>query len=191
MLSEQARAAVQLEDLAWTLAVDAGAPDRTAETRGEPDRGAAAPPGTGPTTPLPTLTGPKVARALASRLTATLKAPALRLIELALHEDVGDLILAVDRDQPQALFHAFAATTAGGRNYALLRRIIASAPCWALPYGELVGDDSTDPGAPGQAPPTELETVAGAGLAAMCRPGSAGVLETAAARLDDNGRVDE
>src|SRR5262249_39804477 len=157
-----------------TMAVDAGAPDRTAEADRGIDAGAA-PPGTGPTTPLPTMTGKRVARALAGRLTATFKAPALRLIELALHDDVGDLILAVDPDQPQALFHAFGATTSGGRNYALLRRIIASAPCWALPYGELVGDDSTDPGAPGQAPPTELETVAGAGLAAMCRPGSSGV----------------
>jgi tetratricopeptide (TPR) repeat protein len=193
VLSEQARAAVQLDDLAWMQAVDAGAPDRTAETRGDVDRGAgaAAAPGSAPTTPLPAMTGHKIARALASRLTATLKAPALRLIELALHEDVGELILAVDPEQPQALFHAFGATTTRGRNYALLRRIIASAPCWALPYGELVGDDSIAPGAPGQAPPTELETVAGAGLAAMCRPGSAAVLETAAARLDDNGRVDE
>ena len=195
VLSEQARATVQLEDLAWMMAVDAGAPDRTADTRGDADRGTdasvAAPPGSAPTTPLPAMAGHRVARALASRLTATLKVPALRLIELALHEDVGDLILAVDPEQPQALLHAFGATTTRGRNYALLRRIIASAPCWALPYGALVGDDSVDPGAPGQAPPTELETVAGAGLAAMCRPGSSAVLETAAARLDDNGRVDE
>src|SRR6185436_14901127 len=74
---------------------------------------------------------------------------------------------------------------------ALLRRIIACAPGWARPYGELVDDDSIEPGAPSQAPPSELETVAGAGIAALCRPGELEVIETAADRLDDNGRVDE
>jgi tetratricopeptide (TPR) repeat protein len=190
-LSEQARAFVQLEDLAWAMTADAGAPDRSVDARGDAGDGAAPPAGADPAAHLPSATNRKTARALAARLTATLKAPALRLLELALREHLGDLILAIDPDQPQALFHAFGATAARGRDYALLRRVIAGAPCWARPYGELVGGDSTRPGAPGQAPPTELETVAGAGIAAMCRPGHADVLETAADRLDDNGRVDE
>lgn len=190
VLSEQARASVQLEDLAWTMTADAGAPERSADTRGDAERDAdpTAPPGA---TPQPMLATRKLARTLASRLPAVLKAPALRLLELALHEDIADLILAADPDQPQALFHAFCAGPAHGRDYALLRRVIASAPCWARPYGELFDRDRREPAAPGQAPPTELETVAGAGIAAMCRPGNAGVLETAADRLDDNGRVDE
>lgn len=188
VLGEQARAYVQLDDLTSTMTVDAGAIDRTADTRGGDDRDAGDP---APALPPSPVAGKKLARALAGRLTATFKAPALRLIELALREDIGDLILAADPEQPQALFKAFRAAAPRGRDYVLLRRIIASAPCWAQPYGELVGGDRVEPGAPGQLPPTELETVAGAGLAAMCRPGHAGVLEAAAARLDDNGRIDE
>jgi tetratricopeptide (TPR) repeat protein len=143
-------------------------------------------------TALPATRTRKLARALAGRLTATLKAPALRLIELALREDIGELVLAVDPGQPQALFRTFRAGAARGRDYALLRRIIANAPCWALPYGELVDDGSPIADRTGTAaPPSELETVAGATLAAMCRPGNPDALEAAADRLDDNGRVDE
>ena len=190
VLAEQARASVQLEDLAWTMTADARAPERSADTRGDAERDAdpTAPPGA---TPQPVLASPKLGRSLASRLPAVLKAPVLRLLALALHEDLGDLILAADPDQPQALFQVFCAGPAHGRDYALLRRVIASAPCWARPYGELFDRDRREPAAAGQAPPTELEAVAGAGIAAMCRPGNAGVLETAANRLDDNGRVDE
>ena len=205
VLSEQARAYVQLEDHAWTMTVDAGAADRT--DLGDVELGGGSGPA-GPAAPAAPaasadpaaggerLAGPsapsrRIGRALAARLSATLKAAALRLLVLALREDLTDLVLAVDPEQPQALFDRFRATVARGRDYALLRRIVASAPCWARPYGELVDDDSVDPGAAGQAPPSELETVAGAGLAAMCRPGQLDVLETAADRLDDNGRVDE
>jgi tetratricopeptide (TPR) repeat protein len=188
-LSEQARAYVQLEDLAWTMTADGGAPERSADTRGDAERDAESTASPGAAAP-PLLARRTLARALASRLTATLKAPVLRLLELALHEELGDLILAADPDQPQALFHAFCAGAARGRDYALLRRVIAGAPCWARPYAELVDADRSVPGMPGVAP-TELETVAGAGIAAMCRPGQASVLQTAADRLDDNGRVDE
>jgi tetratricopeptide (TPR) repeat protein len=182
-LAEQARAFVQLDQLARTMISDAGAPDRSAETRRglEPAGDPAAAPGAPRT----------LARRLASRLTATLKPAALRLLELALHEDLADLLLAIDPEQPQALFHRFAAGASRGRDYALLRRIIASAPCWARPYGELIDGDSVDPGAQGQAPPSELEILAGAGIAALCRPGHLDVLATAADRLDDSGRVDE
>src|SRR6185436_1045289 len=208
-LSEQARAYVQLEDLAWTLAIDAGAADRSTAMGGDGDDdrrdGPAGPMPPGPLLPPVPITPPaplgaapvaampnrRLARALAARLTATLKAPALRLLALALREDLSDLILAADPDQPQALFERFRATVARGRDYALLRRIIAIAPGWARPYGELVDDDSIEPGAPSQAPPSELETVAGAGIAALCWPGELDVIETAADRLDDNGRVDE
>ncbi|HET9621735.1 MAG TPA: hypothetical protein VFP84_10230, partial [Kofleriaceae bacterium] len=133
----------------------------------------------------------RLARGLAARLTATLRAPALRLIELALREDLGDLVLAADPDQPQALLRRFRAQLAAGagRDYALLHRIIAAAPCWAPPYGELIDDGSSTSGA--SAPPSELEAVAGATLAAMCRPGNPDALEAAADRLDDDGRVDE
>jgi tetratricopeptide (TPR) repeat protein len=182
VLGEQARAFMQLEDLAWTMTIDAGAADRST-AMGVDDEALE----TGPAAPI----APdhrRIARALAGRLTATLKAPALRLLALALREDIGDLILAVDPDQPQALFARFLAAVGRGRDYELLRRIIAIAPCWARPYAELVVAHT---GESGQAPPSELETVAGAGIAAMCRPGQLDVLETAADRLDDNGRVDE
>lgn len=191
VLSEQARAYVQLEDLAWTMTLDAGAADRSTamgtgddDARDLPESAEGAAPAGAPASR-------RIARGLAGRLTATLKAPALRLLALALREDLTDLILAADPDQPQALFERFRATVRRGRDYALLRKIIAGAPGWARPYGELVDDDSIDPGAAGQAPPTELETVAGAGIAALCRPGQLDVIETAADRLDDDGRVDE
>jgi tetratricopeptide (TPR) repeat protein len=188
-LSEQARAYVQLEDLAWAMTVDAGAADRSTAMGGDSDDDARD--GAAGAAPGPPSASRRVARAIANRLSATLKAPALRLLALALREDLTDLILAADPDQPQALFERFRATVARGRDYALLRRIIVCAPCWARPYAELIDDDSIEPGSPNQAPPSELETVAGAGLAALCRPGELDVIETAADRLDDNGRIDE
>ena len=203
VLSEQARAYVQLEQLGRTMTIDAGAPDRTADTRRADDAA-------GDPTAAPAPGAPRsLARALAGRLTATLKVPALRLLELALREELAALVLAVDPEHPQALLHTFLAVLPRGRDYAQLRRIIASAPCWARPYAELVDLTGTPPrrsprdsaptidgesavsDAPGDAPPTELETVAGAGIAALCRPGHLDVLETAADRLDDSGRVDE
>ncbi len=132
-----------------------------------------------------------IGRGLAARLTPTLRPAALRLLGLALHENLGDLILAADPDQPQALFDRFSATVARGRDYALLRRIIAIAPGWAAPYAALIDDVSAAPSAADQTPPTALETVASAGLAALCQPGELGVSETAADRLDDHGRIDE
>ncbi|HSS02062.1 MAG TPA: hypothetical protein VLM79_33615, partial [Kofleriaceae bacterium] len=185
VLSEQARAYVQLEDLARAMTVDIGATAAGLDSGDETRDGAA---GTPPGTPV---TGRRLGRTLAARLGVGLKAPALRLLSLALREDLTDLILAADPEQPQALFERFRASIARGRDYALLRRILACAPCWARPYAELVDDDSIEPGSPNQAPPSQLETVAGAGIAALCRPGELDVIDTAADRLDDNGRIDE
>ena len=66
--------------------------------------------------------------------------------------------------------------------------MIAAAPNWARPYGELGGrvDVDADPLAP-----TDLETVAGAGIAALCRPAHYDVIDAAAQHLRDDGRVDE
>ena len=119
-----------------------------------------------------------VARTIANRLPPALKVSALRLLELAFREDVGPLIVAIDPDHPQAVFARFVAT----RDFALLRRAIAAAPGWAWPYGELASK-------PGDATP--LEIVAGAGMAAICRPGQLDVLETAGERLSAGGRIDE
>ncbi|HEU4732846.1 MAG TPA: hypothetical protein VFT22_33355, partial [Kofleriaceae bacterium] len=191
VLAEQARTFVQREALALGAMADARGAEDAAGDAGEDVAGEAVgePPGgcfhEAPA-PAPRRTH-KIARALAGRLTPTLKVPALRLIELALREDLGELILAVDPDQPQALFQAFCATAARGRDHALLRRILASAPCWALPCAELLDDERSA----AQAPPSELEAVAGACLAATCAPGNAAVLEAAAIRLADSGRVDE
>ncbi|TMQ06412.1 MAG: tetratricopeptide repeat protein, partial [Deltaproteobacteria bacterium] len=191
VLAEQARGFVQREAGGAVIA-DAAADDRT-ELRGvalsELDLGDAGSPADG-------LRGEaarrRIARALAGRLPAALKAPALRLIALALCEDLGDLILAVDPEQPQALFARFRAAPPPGRDPALLRRIIAAAPCWALPYSELAADagDGAGPAARDGAP-TALERLAGAGIAALCRPGQLDVLQTAASRLAEAGDVDE
>ncbi|HEY0190960.1 MAG TPA: hypothetical protein VGC42_07530, partial [Kofleriaceae bacterium] len=174
VLSEQARQFVQR--------------DEVAEVPG--DAGDAGDAGALPVAPRPAASdrAHKLARNLANRTTATLKVPALRLIELALREDIADLVLAADPDQPQALFRRFRDGAPRGRDYALLRRIIAIAPCWAQPYGELFDDGNAASTGPA---PSELETVAGATLAAMCRPGNPDVLEAAADRLDDADRVDE
>jgi tetratricopeptide (TPR) repeat protein len=122
-----------------------------------------------------------VARTVANRVPAgPLKLAALRLLALALREDLDEAILAVDPEQPQALFSRFKLRP----DYALLRRVIAAAPCWARPYAELVRDD-----APGS--PTELESVAGAGIAALCRPGQLDVIERVSELLEGSGLVDE
>ncbi len=136
---------------------------------------------------------PKVARAAANRLPPQLKLHALRLLQLAIREDLEDLILAVDPEQPQALFEKYLATAAQGPDFPLLRRVIAAAPCWARPYSELVraeDDDSDDLGEKAVTP-TELESVAGAGIAALCRPAHLDVIERVAELLDSSGMVDE
>jgi tetratricopeptide (TPR) repeat protein len=107
-----------------------------------------------------------------------LKLAALRVLQLALREDLDDLILAVDPEQPQALFARF--REEGARDFALLRRVIAAAPCWAKPYAEL--DRATS---------SELEIVAGAGIAALCRPQHLDVIERVASLLETSGLVDE
>ncbi|MDB4960891.1 MAG: hypothetical protein JWP01_890 [Myxococcales bacterium] len=134
----------------------------------------------------------KIARAIANRLPTPLKVHALRLLQLALREDLDDLILKVSPDQPQALFATFTAGAAHGPEFTLLRRVIAAAPCWARPYAELVRAEHTadDPGTKPVAP-TELESIAGAGIAALCRPAHLDVIETVADLLDDSGLVDE
>ena len=124
------------------------------------------------TEPVPGAERKRVGRPVANRLPATLKVPALRMLELALREDLGEQILAIEPDQPQSLF-------AKGPDQPTLRRIIAAAPGWALPYGAL-GEGAS-----------ELDIVAGAGIAALCRPGHLDVLEVAADHLADDGRIDE
>ena len=130
----------------------------------------------------------RIARPVANRLAQVLRVPALRLLELALHEDLSDLILALDPDHPQALFAKYLASKGQGKDFALLRRVIAVAPCWARPLGELVDDDEDE-----EAPlePTTLETVAAAGIAALCRPAQLDVIERVADHLRDDGRADE
>ncbi|MDX2092020.1 MAG: tetratricopeptide repeat protein [Kofleriaceae bacterium] len=139
---------------------------------------------TEPSVPLEAVQAParaSLGRAAANRLPAgPLKLAALRLIALALREDLDELILAIDPEQPQALFARFKQQP----DYALLRRVIAAAPCWARPYAELVRDDT--PGSP-----TELESVAGAGIAALCRPGHLDVIERVSELLEGSGLVDE
>ncbi|MEO8704685.1 MAG: tetratricopeptide repeat protein [Kofleriaceae bacterium] len=128
----------------------------------------------------------RTARLVANRLPITLRVPALRVLELAFREDLGELILAVDPDHPQALFGKFLAGT--DKDFALLRRVIAASPGWARPYGELVADHRRDDE---RIAPTDLETVAGAGMAALCRPGHLDIVETAAKLLREDGRIDE
>lgn len=106
-----------------------------------------------------------------------LKVVALRVLQLALREDLDDLILAIDPEQPQALFTQF---REGAPDFTLLRRVIAAAPCWAKPYAEL-----------GRATSSELEIVAGAGIAALCRPQHLDVIERVASLLEGSGLVDE
>lgn len=138
----------------------------------------------------PALT-PSIARPLLHRLPAAFKLPALRVLELALREDLGDAVLAIDPAHPQALFARFDRAAPYGRDFAQLRQVIASAPGWARPYEELLVDDG-DPGdraRPGM--PTNLESIAAAGLAVLCRPSALHALEAIADRLADEGRVDE
>jgi len=124
-----------------------------------------------------------IARPLVGRLPMGFKLHALRLLELALREDLGEWILALDGEHPQALLARFERT----KEFALLRRVIAAAPGWARPY-ELLQTDDDDRREGG---PTHLEQVAAAGMAALCRPISLEVLETAGDLLADNGRTDE
>ncbi|HEX3479404.1 MAG TPA: hypothetical protein VHT91_30485 [Kofleriaceae bacterium] len=190
-LGEQARAQFQGAPLGGAQLAEAAAADRSdgGDTGVGPESGVAEVP--------EVLPGRRIARALAGRLTQALRAPALRLIALALREPLDDLILDADPDQPQALFARFRAELPRRRDDALLRRILASAPGWALPYSELIDDGSADPagadaGRGGdRAPPTWLETSAGAGIAALCQPGQLAVIQTAAARLAEDGRIDD
>ena len=136
----------------------------------------------------------RLARATANRLPPGLRVAALRVLELALHEPLGDLLLAADLEHPQALFARFLGKLGRQRDFVLLRRVIAAAPGWARPYTELAygtdldeqNDDDDDPAAP-----SELETVAGTGIAALCRPGHFEVIERASAHLRADGRPDE
>jgi hypothetical protein len=117
-----------------------------------------------------------IARPLVARLPQAFRLHALRLLELALREDLAEPILAVDPEHPQALLARFDKT----KDLALLRRVIASAPGLARVYELLHGDEVT-----------HLEEVAAAGMAALCRPASLEVIETAADLLADHGRTDE
>jgi tetratricopeptide (TPR) repeat protein len=127
-------------------------------------------------------------RGLANRLPAPLRVAALRALELALREDLGDLILAADPDHPRALFAQLQGRLdrGAGPDHALLRRVIAGAPGWARPYAELARE-----GDPAPLAPTVLEAVAGAGIATLCRPGQLDVMIAAAELLCADGRADE
>lgn len=103
----------------------------------------------------------KVARPIANRLPAPLRLAALRLLHLAIREELDDLILLADPEQPQALFAQYLASAGQGRDFALLRRVIAAAPCWARPYAELVRDEDDDGDEEGDAAikPTDRKSV--------------------------------
>ncbi|CAN5249214.1 hypothetical protein BH11MYX1_BH11MYX1_31140 [soil metagenome] len=132
-----------------------------------------------------------IARPLINRLPVAFRAPALRLLELALREDLTEELLAVDPEHPQALFARFERAAPHGRDFPLLRLVIAAAPGWARPYDELVAQtEGDDPGGALTAP-TELEAVAAAGMAALCRPAVLEALEVVADRLCEAGRVEE
>ncbi|HLL25340.1 MAG TPA: hypothetical protein VK427_24560, partial [Kofleriaceae bacterium] len=88
----------------------------------------------------------------------------------------------------QALFEKYLAAKAVEKDFALLRRTIAAAPCWAKPLGELVDDDD-DTEQPLE--PTTLETVAAAGIAALCRPAQPDIIEHVSEHLRDDGRAAE
>ncbi len=182
--------AVSAEELLAAVRVFAPSLVEHARTWTAPAR--ALEPGEDEPNPDPTLetepvTRPKrVARPLANRLSPALRVPALRLLEIAFDEDLHDLILALDAGHPQALFEKYLAGKT--RDFELLRRVIAAAPCWARPLGELVDEDE-ETEQPGE--PTTLETVAAAGIAALCRPAQLDMIERVADHLRDDGRADE
>ncbi len=128
-------------------------------------------------------------RPLINRLSAPLKVPALRLLELALRENLGDAILGLDPAHPQALLARFEQAPDEHKKFTLLRTIIASAPGWGRPYELLHSGDDEDTEDP--AAPSDLEAAAAAGMAAVYRPSALDVLETVGERLVEDGRVDE
>ena len=144
-----------------------------------------------PVVPVAVVARARVARPVANRVPASgLRLAAVRLLALALREDLDDLILALDPAQPQALFARVRAASGGGPvDFARLRQVIAAAPCWARPYAELRGGADAPEDTP--VAPTELESVAGAGIAALCRPQHQDVIERVATRLEDAGLGDE
>ena len=132
-------------------------------------------------------------RPLVGRLPQALKLPALRLLEAALREDLTDAILAIEPHHPQALFARFEKNAAQGKDFGLLRSIIAVAPGWARAYEELQSDEDDDdvPDIAKAAQPSTLEAVAAAGIAALCRPAALHVLETIGDQLAEGHRIDE
>ncbi|HEY4238954.1 MAG TPA: tetratricopeptide repeat protein [Kofleriaceae bacterium] len=120
---------------------------------------------------------------VAAKLPAVWKLHALRLLILVSDEpDLYPELLELDPQQPQGLLAQYEAEPEPG----LLRAAIAAAPGWAIPYQHLEPPKTTTPDSP-----TRLEIVAGAGMAALCRPGFIGALSNAATRLADQGRPDE
>ena len=122
---------------------------------------------------------PRASRGIANRLLPPLKVAALRVLEVAMDDDLSELLLAADPEHPSALFAKFLA--GGKRDVALLRRVIAASPGWGRPYSELAAAPDA----------TALEVVAGAGMAALCRPAQLDIVDTAAEALRDDGRADE
>ncbi|MEO8842319.1 MAG: tetratricopeptide repeat protein [Kofleriaceae bacterium] len=132
-----------------------------------------------------------IARPLVNRLPQAFRGPTLRLLELALREDLIEDLLAVDSDHPQALFARFEKTSPP--DFGMLRQVITSAPGWARPYEVLAPEEVVDEDDPiGKlTAPSELEAVAAAGMAALCRPAALDALSAAAERLVESHRVDE
>jgi tetratricopeptide (TPR) repeat protein len=132
-----------------------------------------------------------IARPLVNRLPQAFRLPTLRLLELTLREDLGEELLALDSDHPQALFARFEKTQPA--DFAMLRQVITTAPGWARPYEVLAPDDVADEDDPiGKlTAPTELEAIAAAGMAALCRPAALEALSASAEQLVEGKRVDE
>jgi tetratricopeptide (TPR) repeat protein len=173
-------------DRAFERAIDGGEDVRpvesTIDSTVDLPPGEVAPPGGVPAQP-------SICRPLVDRLPLPFRLPALRLLELALREELTDAVLAIDPTHPQALFARFERMAPHGKDFALLRKVIASAPGWARAYEELHAAD--DERGDDRDKPTDLESVAAGGVAGLCRPGSLHVLETLSERLADAGRVDE
>ena len=134
---------------------------------------------------------PSLARPLANRLPAALKVPALRLLELALREDLGELVLAIEPDQPQGQLARVERSSPGFVDYTLIRRVIAAAPNLARPYELLRADEDRSDEALARSQPSLLEAVAAAEIATLLRPAHLEVLETAAGALEASDRTDE
>lgn len=123
-------------------------------------------------------------RIVVEQLAPSLRAPAVRVIELAFGSDQSAALRATDPDHPRARLAALRADSQHGETIALVHRLIDSAPGWDRPYVALLALHDADDH-------VRLEAVAAAGMAMVCRPNALDVLEAAADRLSRAGRFDE